>query len=104
MFVNIVHFPPIKTGKDAEFREWFAWSNEEFAKHKGFIRRVLLKPLDSGNYAAIVEHESKETFMAMHNSPTRAKAFERVKPLFDGNPIREFYEAVSTIHRTNIPQ
>jgi hypothetical protein len=23
MFVNIIHFPPIKAGKDAEFREWF---------------------------------------------------------------------------------
>ncbi len=29
MFVNIIHFPPVKAGKDAEFREWFAWSNQE---------------------------------------------------------------------------
>ena len=28
MVVNFVFFPPIKDGKDAEFREWFAWSNE----------------------------------------------------------------------------
>ncbi len=94
MFVNIVHFPPIKDGKDSEFRDWFAWSNQEFATHKGFIRRRLLKPLQGGNYAAIVEHESKETFMAMHNSPTRAKAFERVKPLFDGSPSRKFYDVI----------
>jgi heme-degrading monooxygenase HmoA len=94
MFVNIVHFPPIKTGKDAEFREWFAWSNEEFGKHTGFIRRMLLKPLEDGNYAAIVEHESRATFMAMHNSPTQTNALQRVKPLFDGNPGREFYEVI----------
>jgi heme-degrading monooxygenase HmoA len=94
MFVNIVHFPPIKDGKDAEFREWFAWSSEEFGKHTGFIRRMLLKPLEAGNYAAIVEHESRETFMAMHNSPTQANALQRVKPLFDGNPGREFYEVI----------
>lgn len=29
MFINIINFPPIKEGKDAEFREWFAWSNQE---------------------------------------------------------------------------
>ena len=94
MFVNIVFFPPIKEGRDAEFREWFAWSNQEFSKQKGFIRRRLLKPLKSGNYAAIVEHESHDTFMEMHNSPAHDKAHERVIPLFDGNPTPQFYEVV----------
>lgn len=95
MFVNIIHFPPLKAGKDAEFREWFAWSNQEYAKHKGFISRRLLQPRQGGNYAAIVEHESYETFMAMHTSPTQAVVGQRVKPLFDGNPTPEFYEVVS---------
>ena len=45
MFVNIIHFPPVKPGKDAEFREWFAWSNEKYTQYKGFIRRRLLKTL-----------------------------------------------------------
>ena len=94
MFVNIVQFPPIAAGKDAEFREWFAWSNAEFAKHRGFISRRLLKPRDSGNYAAVVEHESYETFMAMHTSPDQAKAAERVKALLDGSPSPRFYEVV----------
>jgi len=94
MFVNIIHFPSIKAGKDAEFREWFAWSNEEYAKHKGFIRRRLLQPRGGGNYAAIVEHESYETFMTMHTSPTQREANERVKPLLDGAPTPEFYEVI----------
>ncbi len=94
MFVNIVHFPPIKPGKDEEFRNWFAWSNEEFAKHKGFIRRVLLQPRAGENYAAIVEHESFQTFQAMHTSPAQAEASKRVAPLFDGEPKPEFYEVV----------
>ncbi len=94
MFVNLVHFPPIKEGKDAEFREWFAWSNEQYARHKGFIRRRLLLPRDGGNYMAIVEHESYETFMAMHTSPTQAAAHERVTPLFAGEPTPGFYEVV----------
>lgn len=94
MFVNVVEFPLIKAGKDAEFREWFAWSNEEYARHRGFIRRQLLRPREGGNYVAIVEHESYDTFMAMHTSPTQARAHERVEPLFDGNPTPHFYELV----------
>lgn len=94
MFVNIIYFPPIVEGKDAEFREWFEWSNQEYAKHEGFISRKLLKPREASNYAAVVEHESYETFMAMHTSPTQAEANKRVKPLLDGSPTPEFYEVV----------
>lgn len=95
MFVNLVNFPPVKPGKDAEFLEWFRWSNEVYAKHTGFISRTLLKSTDSRpTYAAIVEHESKETFMAMHNSQDRAEAFKRVGPLLDGRPTPHFYEVV----------
>ena len=94
MFVNIIHFPPIKPGKDAEFREWFAWSNKEYAKHKGFISRKLLKLREGGNYAAIVEHESYETFWAMHTSPTQVEAGKRVLPLLEGEPSAAVYEAV----------
>ncbi len=92
MFINIVDFPPIKPGKDAEFREWFAWSNAEYAKHKGFVGRRLLVPRQGGHYVAIVEHESYETFMAMHTSPTQARAHERVEPLLDGDPTPHFFE------------
>lgn len=94
MFVNIILFPAVKEGKDEEFRQWFAWSNEQYARHKGFIRRRLLEPQRGGHYAAIVEHESYETFMAMHTSPTQAEAKKRVTPLLDGDPRPQFYEVV----------
>jgi heme-degrading monooxygenase HmoA len=94
MFVNIVKFPPIREDKDTQFREWFAWSNSKFSTHKGFISRRLLKPMKGGTYAGIVEHESFDTFMAMHTSPTQAEARKRVDPLFDGNPTPEFYEVI----------
>ncbi|MGB4405273.1 MAG: hypothetical protein WBI82_00225 [Sphaerochaeta sp.] len=92
MFVNVIKFPPIKDGKETEFREWFKWSNREYAKHNGFIRRKLLNPRERGNYAALVEHESYETFMAMHTSSTQAEAYRRVEPLLDGKPTPHFYE------------
>lgn len=97
MFVNIVVFPPIKKGKDEEFRKWFAWSNTVYEKFDGFISRRLLKPAKGkGNYAAIVEHESEDTFMAMHLSDARQKAWEKVEPLLDGAPEPGFYEVIIT--------
>ena len=56
MFVVIINFPPIREGKDAEFREWFAETNKQFGNFKGFVRRRLLQPVKGGTYAAIVEH------------------------------------------------
>lgn len=94
MFVNIVEFPPIKWGKDEEFRKWFAWSNSVYEKFDGFISRRLLKPTKGGNYAAIVEHESEGTFMAMHTSKERQKAWEKVEPLMEGSPTPGFYEVI----------
>ncbi len=95
MFVVIINFPAIKAGKDAEFLEWFASTNKEFANHKGFIGRRLLKPTKGGDYAAVVEHESQETFMVMHNSPAHDEASKRVGPLFDGKPSPQFFEVVT---------
>jgi heme-degrading monooxygenase HmoA len=75
MFVNVVEFPPIKPGREQEFEQWFAWSNSLYEPFAGFISRRLLKPRSGeGPYLGIVEHESEETFMAMHTSAVRAEA------------------------------
>lgn len=94
MFVVLVNFPPIKKGKEEEFKEWFTWSNKEFASIKGFIRRRLLIPEKEGNYAALVEFESREAFMAMHTNPIHDEAGKRVAPLLDGNPTPNLYDVL----------
>ena len=95
-FVNIVHFPRIKEGKEPDFVAWFKRSSEIFAKHPGFLSRRLLKSTEEdGAYAAIVEHRSKETFMAMHVSDDRQELFGQVKPLMEGMPTPEFYQIVA---------
>ena len=104
MFVNIVEFPPIKKGKDEEFRKWFVWSNTLYEKSDGFISRRLLKHTKGKvkeNYAAIVEHESEETFMAMHLSEDRQKAWVKVEPLMDGSPIPSFYDVIIASERND---
>ncbi len=95
MFVALISFPPIQSGKDAAFREWFVSSNRAFASFKGFVSRKLLKPQEAGAYAAIVEFEDEATFWAMHNSAVHAKFGEQVKPLFDGKPVPKFYEVIT---------
>lgn len=94
MFVAIINFPPVKAGREKEFREWFEWSNNEMSKFKGFLRRRLLKPVKGGNYVAVIEHESHDTFMAVQTSPFHAEAAKRVLPLLDGHPNPVFYEAI----------
>ena len=95
MFVNLIEFPPIKRGKDEEFKKWFEWSNTVYAKFDGFISRRLLKSTKGkGSYAAIVEHESEETFMKMHTSDERQRAWAKVEPLLEGSPTPHFYEVV----------
>lgn len=96
MFVVTISFPPIKAGKEAAFEKWFASSNQTFSGFDGFIARKLLKPLDGGAYAAVVEFENQAAFLAMHSSPAHDKAGEVVRPLFDGKPTPTFYEVVET--------
>jgi quercetin dioxygenase-like cupin family protein/heme-degrading monooxygenase HmoA len=99
-FVNLITFPPLKPGKDGEFREWFRQSSDLFAKHRGFISRTLLKTTEgTGRYAAVVEHESKETFMAMHLSADRQSLFKKVETLLDGMPEPHFYEVVASYRK-----
>jgi heme-degrading monooxygenase HmoA len=94
MFVSIAEFPAIKDGKETEFLEWFAWSNEEFAKFNGFIRRRLLKPQGDGNFVALIEFASYENFKAVGDSPFHAVSARRVLPLLEGNPAPAMYHSI----------
>jgi len=101
MFIVIVEFPPVREGKEKEFKEWFSWSNSIFENSDGFISRRLLKSTKGeGKYLAIVEHRGEETFMAMHSSEQRDKIHERLLPLLEGSPKPSFYEVVVTSGKT----
>lgn len=95
MFINTIEFPVIKKGKEEEFKRWFVRSNEVYHKFEGLISRRLLKSTkEAGRYVALVEHESKATFMAMHTSPERQAAWENLKPLLEGSLRASFYETL----------
>ena len=98
MFINVVQFPAIKPGRDEAFREWFRESNDVYRAFKGFVSRRLHKPTEPGQpYAALVEHESKETFLAMHTSPERQELWAKVEPLLDGKPSPSFYDVIVVV-------
>ena len=94
MFVNIMQFPPVSAERESAFHQWFTWSNEQYTKHPGFIRRTLLKSHKQGNYVALIEHESKETFMAMHTSSSQAEAHDRLMKIIDAGPTAQFYDTI----------
>ncbi len=96
MFINLIEFPPIAADKDQAFRDWFAASNTVYERFPGFISRRLLKSSgEDVGYWAIVEHESEESFMAMHTSPERAGVWAKVEPLLAGRPTPRFFEVVA---------
>lgn len=93
MFVNLVRFPPVPQGEEAAFLDWFKRSNEVYRQFPGFVSRRLLRSAD-GRYAAVVEHDSESTFMAMHTSPEREAMWAEVEPLIEGLPEPAFFEVV----------
>jgi quercetin dioxygenase-like cupin family protein/heme-degrading monooxygenase HmoA len=97
IFINLVDFAPLKPGKEEAFREWFRRSSDIFARHKGFISRTLLGPIEGGSrYAAIIEHESKETFMDMHLSDDREELTRQTESLLLGESKPHFYELLDS--------
>ncbi len=93
MFVNLVRFPALVEGREAAFVEWFEHSNIVYLEFPGFVLRRLLRAAD-GSYAAVVEHESEATFMAMHTSPERQRMWDEVEPLLEGLPEPAFFDVV----------
>lgn len=91
MYVAIAQFPQIKDGREGEFLEWFNWSNQEFAKFKGFIRRRLLTPSSGGNFVALIEFETFEDFKMVGDSDFHAISAKRVSELLEGNPVPASY-------------
>lgn len=94
MFVAVVHFPPVPVQRDAEFRAWFTWSNNQLRDSAGLAGRRLLRDRE-GAYVGLVEHESAATFAQMHASPVAKEVQQRLHGMLEaGEPQAEVYEVV----------
>lgn len=95
MFINTIEMPPIKSGKESDFFEWFKWSSNVYKNFDGFISRHLLKHTkESGSYVILMEHENEKTFMIMHSSKEQKESMAKLKLLLEGPPAAKFYEVV----------
>jgi heme-degrading monooxygenase HmoA len=80
----------LKEGAEDDFKRWFSESNQVLRNFPGFISRRFLKSGD-GSYRIIVEHQSKETFIQMHNSPEHEKLHPAGHSFMSAPPSRKTY-------------
>ena len=93
MFVMIADVQ-LKDGAEDGFKSWFSESNKTLSGFPGFVSRKFLKSTD-GSYRIVVEHESKETFIKMHNSPEHEKIHPSGHAFMSGPPQRKTYTVVA---------
>ena len=93
MFVMIADVQ-LKEGAEDDFKSWFSESNKVLSSFPGFVSRRFLKSAD-GSYRIIVEHESKETFIKMHQSPEHEKLHPKGHSFMSADPARKTYTVVA---------
>jgi heme-degrading monooxygenase HmoA len=93
MFVAIARFPEVPSPREEEFLAWFAWSNGQLGEIDGLVGRRLLRAAD-GAYTALVEHQSAETFAAMHTTEAASQVHARLREILEGEPAATKYEVV----------
>ena len=94
MFVVIVDLQ-LKDGTDDDFKAWFSESNRALSTFPGFISRRLLQSSSSNTYRVIVEHESRESFVKMHQSPEHARVHPVGRSFMASDPMPEMYTVVA---------
>jgi heme-degrading monooxygenase HmoA len=99
MFVAIAQFPEVPTEREAEFRAWFAWSNDQLRDIDGLEGRRLLRAPD-GSYTALVEHKSAETFAAMHTTGEASHVHALLAELLLDEPAATAYEVVTDLAKS----
>ncbi len=89
MFVMMADIQ-LKEGAEDDFKSWFSESNKVLSRFPGFVSRRFLKSAD-GSYRIIVEHESKETFIKMHQSPEHEKLHPKGHSFMSADPVRKSF-------------
>ena len=94
MFVAIVDIR-VKPGQEGEFERSFSDANAELSACSGFVARRLLRSADGSSLRIIVEHDSRETFEAMHRSDVHAKWHARMTSHMEQAPVPRFFKVVA---------
>jgi len=99
MFIAIAQFPEVPTEREVQFEAWFVWSNDLLREIDGLQGRRLLRAAD-GTYSALVEHQSAETFAAMHTTEVASRVHARLGELLGDEPRATRYEVVADLAKS----
>jgi hypothetical protein len=93
MYVAIVQFPTVPAERDQDFRDWFAWSNDQLRETAGLRSRRLLRA-PNGSYAALIEHDSATTFATMRTAEAISMIQEGLGKILNQGPQASGYDVV----------
>ena len=80
----------LKDGTEDDFKTLFSESNKILSSFPGFVSRRFLKSID-GTYRIIVEHETKETFMTMIQSPEHQEFHPKLHSFMSAEPVKKLF-------------
>ncbi len=80
----------LKEGTEDDFKTLFSKSNKILSPFPGFVSRRFLKSND-GSYRIIVEHETKETFMTMIQSPEHQEFHTKLHSFMSVEPVKKIF-------------
>jgi heme-degrading monooxygenase HmoA len=89
MFVMMADIQ-LKEDAEDDFKTLFSESNKILSSFPGFVSRRFLKSNDGG-YRIIVEHETKETFMAMIQSPEQQEFHPKLHSFMSVEPVKKIF-------------
>ena len=89
MFVMMADIQ-LKEDTEYDFKTLFSESNKILSPFPGFVSRKCLKSNDA-SYRIIVEHESKDTFMTMIQSPEHQEFHPKLHSLMSTEPVKKMF-------------
>ncbi len=89
MFVMMADIQ-LKEDAEDDFKTLFSESNKILSSFPGFVSRRFLKSND-GSYRIIVEHETKETFMTMIQSPEHQEFHPKLHSFMRVEPVKKIF-------------
>ena len=96
MFVATIRFPAVPEERVQPFLAWFTWSNDVLRHTAGLRQRRLLRGADD-SYAALVEHDSAETFAQMHRTEEASRIQARLATILDERPQAATFEVAAEL-------
>ena len=91
MFVMMADIQ-LKEDTEDNFKTLFSESNKILSLFPGFVSRRFLKS-DDGDYRIIVEHETKETFMTMIQSPEHQEFHPKLHSFMSTEPVKKMFNS-----------